>query len=81
MAVTREHIKKTMLPCIAMRGTVAFPAIPMNLEVGRAASKKACDAALASDSMLLLVCQRDPTVEEPAVKDIYSVGVTAKINR
>lgn len=70
-----------MLPCIAMRGTVAFPAIPMNLEVGRAASKKACDAALASDSMLLLVCQRDPTVEEPAVKDIYSVGVTAKIKQ
>lgn len=81
MAVTREMIKKVMLPCIAMRGTVAFPKIAMNLEVGRNASKKACDAALASDGLVLLVCQKDPSVEEPKREDLYSVGVTAKIKQ
>lgn len=81
MAVTKEHIKKITLPCIAMRGTVAFPGIPMNLEVGRTASKKACDAALDGGGELLLVCQRDQSVEEPASGDIYHVGVTAKIKQ
>ena len=64
-----------------MRGTVAFPKISMNLEIGRAASKKACDMALGADGLVILVCQRDSSVEEPAKGDIYTVGVTAKIKQ
>lgn len=81
MAITREHIKKNVLPCIAMRGTVAFPGIPMNLEVGRSVSKRAVDAAFASDSMIFLVCQKDADKDDPTREDLYSVGTTAKIKQ
>ena len=81
MAITREHIKKNILPCIAMRGTVAFPGIPMNLEVGRSVSKRAVDAALAADSMIFLICQKDADKDDPAREDLYSVGATAKIKQ
>ena len=81
MRTEREIIKKVTLPCVAMRGTVAFPKISMSLEIGRPASKKACDMALGADGLVILVCQRDSSVEEPAKGDIYTVGVTAKIKQ
>ena len=81
MAITREHIEKRTLPCIAMRGTVSFPNIPMNLEVGRSISKHAVDDAIANDNMIFLVCQRDPSVDDPVISDMYRVGTTAKIKQ
>ena len=81
MAITKEQIKKNMYPCVAIRGAVAFPGIPMNLEVGRNISKRAIEAASASDSPVILVCQRDPSVDNPSKKDLYTVGVTAKIKQ
>ncbi|MBQ9510098.1 MAG: endopeptidase La [Clostridia bacterium] len=81
MAITREHIEKRTLPCIPMRGAVSFPNIPMNLEVGRSISKHAIDDAIANDSMIFLVCQRDATVDDPEMSDMYTVGTTAKIKQ
>ena len=37
--------------------------------------------ALGADGLVILVCQRDSSVEEPAKGDIYTVGVTAKIKQ
>lgn len=81
MNTESEVIKKVVLPCIAMRGVVAFPKIPVNLEIGRSASKRACDAALGADGLVMLVCQRDSFIEEPSKDDVYTVGVTAKIKQ
>lgn len=64
-----------------MRGTVSFPDIPMNLEVGRSISKHAIDEAMANDSMIFLVCQRDATIDDPQLKDLYNVGTTARIKQ
>lgn len=81
MNTESEVIKKVVLPCIAMRGVVAFPKIPVNLEIGRSASKRACDVALGADGFVMLVCQRDSFIEEPSKDDVYTVGVTAKIKQ
>ena len=81
MNTESEVIKKVVLPCIAMRGVVAFPKIPVNLEIGRSASKRACDVALGADGLVMLVCQRDSFIEEPSKDDVYTVGVTAKIKQ
>lgn len=81
MNTESEVIKKVVLPCIAMRGVVAFPKIPVNLEIGRSASKRACDVALGADGIVMLVCQRDSFIEEPSKDDVYTVGVTAKIKQ
>ncbi len=81
MNTESEVIKKVVLPCIAMRGVVAFPKISVNLEIGRSASKRACDVALGADGLVMLVCQRDSFIEEPSKDDVYTVGVTAKIKQ
>ncbi len=81
MSETTERIRKLKLPCVAMRQIVAFPGIPMNLDVARTPSKRACEAAVRADNMVFLVCQNDPTVQSPAQKDCYTVGTVAKIKQ
>ncbi|MBO5006644.1 MAG: LON peptidase substrate-binding domain-containing protein, partial [Clostridia bacterium] len=81
MSETTEKIRKLKLPCVAMRQIVAFPGIPMNLDVARTPSKRACEAAVRADNMIFLVCQNDPTVQSPTQKDCYTVGTVAKIKQ
>ncbi len=80
MSIT-EKIRENTLPCIAMRQTVAFPGIPMNLDVARSASKRACEASVKGDSLIFLVCQKDPTVQNPTEDDCFTVGTVAKIKQ
>ena len=81
MSTTTEIIKKLTLPCIATRGLVAFPGVPLSIEVSRAFSKRACEAAMKSDSMIFVVCQKEYTDGEPEIDSLYPVGVTAKIKQ
>ena len=81
MSETKEKIRKLTLPCVAMRQIVAFPGFPMNLDVARAHSKRACEAAVRADSMIFLVCQKDATVQNPSQEDCYAHGTIAKIKQ
>ena len=81
MSETTEKIRKLKLPCVAMRQIVAFPGIPMNLDVARTTSKRACEAAVRADNMVFLVCQNDATVQSPTQKDCHTVGTVAKIKQ
>lgn len=81
MSETTERIRKLKLPCVAMRQIVAFPGIPMNLDVARTPSKRACEAAVRADNMIFLVCQTDATVQSPTQKDCHAVGTVAKIKQ
>lgn len=82
MAKTTETIKKYTLPCIAMRDMVAFPEVPITLDVARQITKRACDAAMKNDGMIFLVCQKDPSLEAPSSEsDFYSTGVVANIRQ
>ena len=74
-------IKKNTLPCVATRGLVAFPGIPLSLEIGRAFSKRACEAAMKGDGMIFIVCQKEYSEKEPTAEKLYPVGVTAKIKQ
>ncbi len=79
--VTREHISEKVLPCLAIRGAVPFPKIPMNIDVGRAISRKAVDVAMANDGIIMMVCQKEQSVDEPGPDDLYKIGATAKITQ
>lgn len=65
MKVANEVVNKVTLPCIPTRAMVAFPKIALNLEIGRDASKAACDAALGTDGLVILVCQKMAPIESP----------------
>jgi len=76
-----EKVEKLTLPVIPLRGMVAFPSVPLNFELEREISKKACEAALASDMYVFLVSQRDIRCEKPERADLYIVGCVAKIKQ
>ncbi len=81
MARFIEKVEKLTLPVIPLRGMVAFPSVPINFELERDMSKKACDAALAGDMYVFLVAQKDLRSETPDRADLYTVGCVAKIKQ
>ena len=70
----------TVLPLIALRGLVGFPAIQMNVEIVRPVSLKAFStAATTHDARVILVAQKDIATEEPTEDDFFEYGVIAEI--
>ena len=81
MSKTIEQAKELTLPFIAVRGTVAFPGVQINLQLIREASLRAFAAASESDGKIFLLTQKNPEVEEPSHKDLYHVGTVCAIKR
>ncbi len=69
------------LPVLVLRDIVVFPYMIVPLYVGRAKSKKAVDAALNSDRLILLLTQKDMNVEDPGQEQLYGFGTVALIVR
>lgn len=76
-----EEITIQKLPLVAMRGTVLFPGMTMHFDLAREPFVRALQAGMDADRRVVLVSQRDPLVEEPAQKDLYTVGVIAEIRQ
>jgi ATP-dependent Lon protease len=69
------------IPLIPLRDLVVFPGTLVPFIVGRASSIQALEKAAEKDKMIFLSAQMDASIDNPTAKDIYSVGVTAKIIR
>jgi len=67
------------LPVLPLRDIVAFPRMVIPLVVGRDSTMAAVDKGTDSKRLILLVTQKDPTVEEPTPKDMYRTGVLGRI--
>ncbi len=79
MFKTNEQ-KTASLPAIAIRGIAPFPNTDVRTEVGRSLSKTALlEAERNFDSHVLLLVQKNPTVENPTKDDMLKFGVVAKI--
>lgn len=76
-----EKVESLTLPVIPLRGVVAFPSIPVNFELEREISKKACQAALSSNMLVFLLTQKDTSVDEPSDGDFYKIGCVAQIKQ
>lgn len=69
------------LPVLPVRDIVVFPYMIIPLFVGRDISIKAIDTALSSNRMILLLTQKDLSIENPATTDLYSIGTVGMIMR
>jgi ATP-dependent Lon protease len=68
------------LPLVPLRDMVVFPHMMAPFVVGRESSIHALEAALATPAKrLFLAAQKNPQLDEPSPKDIYSVGVVATV--
>ena len=80
MQKTTEYVEKKVLPAIALRGIVVFPNIVTSFEIARKQSINALLTAQAEEGYLFLVAQTDPSVLDPEIKDLQTVGVLAKVD-
>ncbi|VAX16527.1 ATP-dependent protease La Type I [hydrothermal vent metagenome] len=69
------------LPLLPVRDIVLFPFMAIPLFVAREASIKAVDEALATHRMMLLIAQKDASVDDPGPGDLYEVGTVAMLIR
>jgi ATP-dependent Lon protease len=69
------------IPLIPLRDLVVFPSTLVPFIIGRHSSIQALEKANAKDKLIFLTAQIDPSIDNPNQKDIYSVGVVAKIIR
>ena len=75
-------VEPIVLPVVALRGGPVFPAVGVLLSItgGRPRSIAALSAAAAGiEALVVLAVQRDPTVENPGLAELLSVGVVARV--
>ncbi len=81
MAITTETIKKYTMPCAVLRRIVAFPGIPMTIDMDKGPAKKILETAAKEGSPVFLVCQKNPLEDVTDIDDVYTVGVITKIKQ
>ncbi|WP_070001060.1 endopeptidase La [Cellulosilyticum sp. I15G10I2] len=69
------------VPMLALRGITVFPGMAIHFDVGRSKSLKAIEEAMAKDEMLLVVAQKDASVDEPEQEDLYEIGTLVHIKQ
>ena len=79
--ITTESIKKYTMPCAIMRNLVAFPGIPMTIDMDKGPAKKIFETAAKEGTPVFIVCQKDAMEEATGLESIHSVGVTARIKQ
>jgi ATP-dependent Lon protease len=75
----REKGELKRVPMMPVREMVIFPDMMHPFIVGREASVRALEEALAGDKKIFLVTQHDASVDDPKPEEIYQVGTLANI--
>ncbi|NCS82133.1 MAG: endopeptidase La [Ignavibacteria bacterium] len=76
---TQEEIIPSIMPVIPMRDNVVYPYTMYPILIGRSSSIEAVNSALESHKYLLLIAQKDFTLEDPAFADLHEYGTVAKV--
>ncbi len=75
----KEKSEVKRVPMMPVREMVIFPEMMHPFIVGREASVRALEDALAGDKKIFLVTQHDASVDDPKPEEIYQVGTLANI--
>jgi ATP-dependent Lon protease len=70
-----------IIPVLPVRDIVVFPYMIIPLFVGREVSIKGIEQALSENRMILLLSQKDMSIENPASTDLYAIGTVGMIMR
>lgn len=69
------------MPVVPLRGLVVFPEMVLHFDVGRKKSIAAIKEAMKSETEIFLVCQKDASVDDPSIDDIYDIGVICSVKQ
>src|ERR1700739_2806766 len=80
--MTQENDAVMVLPILPLKNTVLFPHLFIPLSVGRPQSLAAVEAVMATEEKTFVVVpQRDSSVEQPGLDDLYTVGTRAVVKK
>lgn len=69
------------LPIIPLRGLVVFPEMVLHFDVGRRKSVEALKNAMQNNQKVFLVCQKDASVDDPNIDEMYDIGVVCHVKQ
>ena len=79
LIMTDTNNKEKFIPVVAMRDIVIYPQMMAPIFISRKMSSIAVEnAILTEDHQLILLAQKDPSMEEPEIKDLYQIGILIK---
>ncbi|MEW5849135.1 MAG: endopeptidase La [Myxococcota bacterium] len=67
------------LPILPLRNSVFFPGAVMPLTIGRAKTIRLIEEVTRENSLLGIVTQKAPEIDDPTADDMYRVGTAARI--
>ena len=69
------------MPAVALRGMVILPGMIAHFDISREKSVKAVEESMMEEQKIFLVTQKDVEQDEPAVTDLYKIGVIAEVKQ
>src|SRR5271170_5818220 len=80
--MAEKEIQIKTLPLLPLKNSVLFPGLLMPLSVGRPASVTAVEKALGTEEKeIVVVTQRDVSVDSPSASDLYTIGTRGVIRK
>ncbi|MED4903846.1 endopeptidase La [Parageobacillus thermoglucosidasius] len=81
MEVFAVKKKELIVPLLPLRGLLVFPTMVLHLDVGREKSVRALEKAMVEDHIILLISQKDVSIDEPDMDDLYKMGTLARVKQ
>jgi ATP-dependent Lon protease len=77
----RDNLEEShlVLPLLPLRDIVVFPHMIVPLFVGREKSVRALEAAMRQDKNVMLLTQKDPSLDDPDMRGVYHIGTMGSI--
>lgn len=67
------------LPILPLKNMLFLPGIPTPVNIGRSKSLKLIRAAQKKESLIGIFCQKDASLDDPQMEDLYPLGLVAQI--
>ncbi len=81
MSDLAQSVRLETMPCMPLRGICVFPNMPIHFDVARESCIKAVEESFSTGTPVFLVAQRELMVEQPGLKELYSIGTIAIVRQ
>ncbi len=75
----RMEEQRKRMPLLPLRGLTVLPGMVLHFDISRERSIKAVETAMSTDQNIFLVTQKNPDHNNPGLRDLYEIGLEAKI--
>lgn len=69
------------IPVLALRDVVVMPGVTVYFEIGREKTVAAVESAMREEQLVFAVAQKEPSVDDPTLDDLFEVGTIAQVKQ